>query len=164
MLKQCLQSNRYARQSGENLPKVCPRKRRYLHFDYGKLSICANGLFYFIGSVFCWAIVGYGDEVVSGNSTLRSPVLNERFYLWKHRSFLHDRTRSRGIHSADIWRKFRSFFEHSDCSRRTVWALRASLRQEQSTSGAEKARKSTCLDGGIPLRWAQVMQKTPMFS
>ena len=56
VLKQCVASNRYARQSGENLPKVCPRKRRYPHFDYGKLSICANRAFYFIGSIFGWMI------------------------------------------------------------------------------------------------------------
>ena len=62
-LKQCFQSNRYARQSGENLPKVCPRKRRYPHFDYGKLSICANGPFYFVGIVFCWTIYQTKERV-----------------------------------------------------------------------------------------------------
>ena len=35
-LKQCFQSNRYARQTYENLPKVCPHKRRDLHFDLGR--------------------------------------------------------------------------------------------------------------------------------
>ena len=35
-LKQCFQSNRYARQACENLPKVCPHKRRDLHFDAGR--------------------------------------------------------------------------------------------------------------------------------
>ena len=144
MLKQCLQSNRYARQSGENLPKVCPRKRSYLHFDYAKLSICANRPFYFIGSVFCWTIYQTKDRI-KFDSFFKICIIYEN--LWKHRSFLHDRTRSRGIPSADIWRNFRSFFEHSDCSRRTIWAPRASLRQEQSISGAEKARKSTCLAG-----------------
>ena len=34
-----------------------------------------------------------------------------------------------------------------------------SLRQEQSISGAEKARKSTCLDGGIPPGRVAVMWK-----
>ena len=55
-----------------------------------------------------------------------------------------------GYYSQDIWRNFRSFFEQSGCSRRIVWALCASLRQEQSISGAEKARKSTCLGCSIP--------------
>ena len=41
-LKQCFQSNRYARQACENLPKVCPHKRRDLHFDSGRWLICAN--------------------------------------------------------------------------------------------------------------------------
>ena len=64
-----------------------------------------------------------------------------------------------GYHRPGIWRNFRRFFEHSDCSRRTVWAQSASSRQEQSISGAEKARKLTCLGGGIPPGRAQVMWK-----
>ena len=64
-----------------------------------------------------------------------------------------------GYHRPGIWRNFRRFFEHSDCSRRTVGALCASLRQEQSISGAEKARKSTCLGGGIPPGRVAVMWK-----
>ena len=38
------------------------------------------------------------------------------------------------------------------------------MRQEQSIRGAEKARKSTCLGGGIPLRGVLVMRKTPEVS
>ena len=64
-----------------------------------------------------------------------------------------------GYRRPGIWGNFRRFFEHSDCSRRTVCAPRASSRQEQSISGAEKARKSTCLGGGIPPGRVQVMWK-----
>ena len=64
-----------------------------------------------------------------------------------------------GYHRTGIWRNFRRFFEHSDCSRRTVWALCASLRQEQSISGAEKARKSTCLRWDIPLERVRSCRK-----
>ena len=35
-LKQCLQSNRSARQACENPPKVCRNKRTNLHFDFGR--------------------------------------------------------------------------------------------------------------------------------
>ena len=71
-----------------------------------------------------------------------------------------------GYHRTGIWRNFRRFFKHSDCSRRTVWALCASLRQEQSISGAEKARKSTCLCGGsppgrVPVMWKDSGNKEP---
>ena len=51
-LKQCVTSNRPARQACENLPKVCPHKQRDLHFDSGRLSICANWLFYMNDSRF----------------------------------------------------------------------------------------------------------------
>ena len=39
-----------------------------------------------------------------------------------------------------------------------------SLRQEQSISGAEKARKSTCLDSAIPSQVSWGMRKTPEVS
>ena len=153
MLKQCLQSNRYARQSGENLPKVCPRKRRFLHFDYGKLSICANRPFYFIGSAFCWTIY-QTKERVKFDGFFKICIIYKNIGVFYMTALVRE-----GYPSEDIWRNFRSFFEHSDCSRRTVWAPRASLRQEQSISGAEKARKSTCLRWDIPLGWKAVTKK-----
>ena len=41
--------------------KGLPSEAEISHFDYGKLSICANGPFYFVGIVFCWAIVGHNS-------------------------------------------------------------------------------------------------------
>ena len=43
--------------------KGLPSEAEISHFDYGKLSICANGPFYFIGSAFCWTIYQTKERV-----------------------------------------------------------------------------------------------------
>ena len=50
-----------------NPAKICQRSALgsgdIRTFDYGKLSICANGPFYFVGIVFCWTIYQTKERV-----------------------------------------------------------------------------------------------------
>ena len=69
--------------TNENLPKVCPHKRRDLHFDCGIWFVCANWLFYFVGSPFVERCTRQKKRALKYTSNL--------YRLRKQRSFPHDR-------------------------------------------------------------------------
>ena len=74
---------RMVRCTNENLPKVCPHKRRDLHFDSGKAIVLCKWLFYMIGyrlfSTICYKLVNY-LQILNLNFTLFTTIHGILFF------------------------------------------------------------------------------------